>query len=64
MGVYRKDKMIKHKDSIFQVIIRDDNKKGFLKVIVDGDDTKYEIPSAIEFLKLSSFVNTSNKIKF
>ena len=37
---------------------------GFLKVTTDGDNTKYEMPSAIEFLKLSSFVNVENRIKF
>lgn len=64
MGIYKKDKKIKHKNNIFQIIIRDDNKMGFLKVTTDGDNTKYEMPSAIEFLKLSSFVNVENRIKF
>ena len=64
MSVYKKDKRIKHKNNIFQVIIRDDNKKGFLKIVQDGNDTKYEYPTAIEFLQLSSFINVNNRIKF
>ena len=64
MGIYKKDRIIKHKGSIFQVIVREDNKKGFLKIVDNGDTKKYEYPSAIEFLKLNSFVNVNNRIKF
>lgn len=62
--VYRKTLKIKYNDNLFQVIVREDNKKGFLKVIKDGSIEKYEYPSAQEFLHLSSFVNTRNRIKF
>lgn len=64
MHIYRKDKRIKHKNDTFQIIVREDNKKGFLKIVDDGKEIKYEYPTAIEFLKLSSFINTDNRIKF
>ena len=64
MHIYKKDKLIKHKNNTFQIIVREDNKKGFLKVVDNGKETKYEYPTAIEFLQLSSFVNVYNRIKF
>lgn len=64
MKIYKKDLIIKHKDNLFQVIVRNDNKKGFLKIVQDEEGVKYEYPSAVEFLKLSSFVNVENRIKF
>ena len=64
MHIYKKGIKIKHKKDVFQIIVGEDNKKGFLKVVDDGKEIKYEYPTAIEFLKLSSFMNTENRIKF
>lgn len=64
MKVYKKDIVIEFNNSLFQVIIRKDNKKGFLKIIDDGTKISYKYPTAIEFLKLSSIVNVDNRIKF
>lgn len=62
--IYKKTLKIKYNDNLFQVIVREDNKKGFLKIIDDGNETKYVYPTAQEFLHLSSFMNTANRIKF
>lgn len=64
MKTYKKDYVIEYNNMLFQVIIRDDNKMGFLKIINDGKKIRYEYPTAIEFLKLSSIVNIENRIKF
>ena len=55
---------IKYNNQIFQIVLREDNKMGFFKIVVDGIETKYEYPTAQEFLHLSSVVNIQNKIKF
>lgn len=59
---FKKARKIKYNNNLFQIIIRDDNKIGFLK-IVDGKD-KFAYPTAQEFLHLSSVLNTTNSIKF
>ncbi|HPZ23743.1 MAG TPA: hypothetical protein PLB45_03085 [Bacilli bacterium] len=62
--VYKKTYKIEYNKSLFQVVVREDKGVGFFKIIVDGNETKYEYPSAFEFLHLSSLVNTNNRIKF
>lgn len=62
--VYKKSSMIKYNNKMFQIIIREDNSKGFLKVLENGNEKKFEYPTAHEFLHLSSFVNINNRIKF
>ena len=64
MKDYKKGIIVRYNNQLFQTFIREDNKYGFLKIVVDGDSVKYEPPSAIEFLKLSSLMNKDNKIKF
>ena len=64
MENYKKGIIVKYNDNLYQTIIREDNKYGFLKIVVDGDSVKYETPTAMEFLKLSSLMNKDNKIKF
>ena len=64
MDNYKKGIIVKYNDNLYQTIIREDNKYGFLKIVIDGDKVKYETPSAVEFLKLSSLFNKDNKIKF
>lgn len=62
--VYKKSLRIKYNNNFFQMIVREDNQKGFLKIVnVDGVE-KYEYPTAQEFLHLSSFINPNNRIKF
>lgn len=61
---YKKARKIKYNNNIFQILIRDDNKIGFVKIIYDGEETKYAYPSAQEFLHLSSMLNVNNNIKF
>ena len=63
--IYRKTYKISFNNSIFQVLVRNDKKVGFLKIAYKEDgNQKYELPSAFEFLHLSSVVNTNNRIKF
>lgn len=51
---YRKTVKVSYNNNIFQVFLRKDNKIGFYKILkVDGKE-KYEIPTAKEFLHLSS----------
>lgn len=64
VGVYKKREKIKYKNQLFQIIERKDKKLGFLKIVVDGEKTEYEYPTAYEFLHLSSFMNKKNRIKF
>ena len=64
VGVYKKREKIKYKNQLFQIIERKDKKLGFLKIVVDGEKTEYEYPTAYEFLQLSSFMNKKNRIKF
>ena len=63
--IYRKTYKISFNNSIFQVLVRNDKKVGFLKLTYSEDgNQKYVLPSAFEFLHLSSVVNNNNKIKF
>ncbi len=61
---YKKGVKIKYNNQLFQVLIRDDNSYGFLKITKKDDKEEYEIPSAKEFLHLSSFMLPNNRIKF
>lgn len=62
--IYKKATKIKYNNSLFQIIVRDDNQYGFLKIVEDGKEVKYEYPSAQEFLHLTSCLNPTNKIQF
>ena len=63
--IYRKTYKISYKNSLFQVIVRNDKSVGFLKIDYDKNgEEKYSLPSAQEFLHLSSVVNVNNRIKF
>lgn len=62
--IYRKTYKISFNNSIFQVLVRNDKKVGFLKLNKSNSDEEYSLPSAFEFLHLASVVNTNNKIKF
>jgi hypothetical protein len=63
--IYRKTYKISYNNSLFQVLVRNDKSVGFLKVNVDSNGIeKYSLPSAQEFLHLSSVVNVNNAIKF
>ena len=64
MKDYKKGIIVRYNNQLFQTFIREDNKYGFLKIVVDGESVRYETPTAIEFLKLSSLLNKDNKIKF
>jgi len=60
-NTYKLARKIEYNHSLFQIVIRNDNKIGFFKINRDGS---YIYPSAQEFLHLSSILNTNNKIKF
>ena len=64
-NIYLKTYKINYKNSLFQVVLRNDKSVGFLKISYDenGKET-YELPTAMEFLHLSSVVNVNNRIKF
>ena len=63
--IYRKTYKISFNNSIFQVLVRNDKKVGFLKLTYnEKGNEKLVLPSAMEFLHLSSVVNTNNRIKF
>lgn len=63
--VYLKTYKISYNNSLFQVLVRNDKRVGFLKVNYDKNgEEKYSMPSAQEFLHLSSVVNVNNRIKF
>lgn len=63
--IYLKTYKISYKNSLFQVIVRNDKSVGFLKIDYDKNgEEKYSLPSAQEFLHLSSVVNVNNRIKF
>ena len=56
--VYKRGSRIKYNNQMFQIVIRDDNSYGFLKIVVDKDKEKYEYPNAIEFINLSKLVKS------
>lgn len=60
---YQKSSKIKYNNKLFRIFIRDDKKLAFLRIIEFGKAEKYEMPSAQEFLHLSSCF-TANRIKF
>ena len=63
--IYLKTYKISYNNSLFQVIVRNDKSVGFLKIDYDKNgEEKYSLPSAQEFLHLSSVVNVNNRIKF
>lgn len=61
---YQLSKKIKYNNNLFQIVVREDEKIGFLKIIDNGNVIKYQYPSAQEFLHLNSVVNINNGIKF
>lgn len=63
-STYTKSLKLKYNKNIFRVIIRDDKKLGFLKIVNTGSKEEYAYPSACEFLHLSSFMNPKNQFKF
>ena len=64
-SIYRRTYKISYNNSIFQVLVRDDKGIGFLKINYDEDGNEaYSLPSALEFLHLSSVVHPNNRIKF
>ena len=63
--IYRKTYKISYNNSLFQVLVRNDKSVGFLKINVDKNGIEnYSLPSAQEFLHVSSVVNVNNGIKF
>lgn len=62
--IYKKARKIKYNNNLFQIVIRDDKKIGFFKIVNIADEEKLVLPSAKEFLHLSSVLNVSNGIKF
>ena len=48
--IYKKTIKLRYNNQIFQVLVRDDHKFAFLK-IVDKDGQKYSYPTAHEFVK-------------
>lgn len=63
-STYTKSLKLKYNKNIFRVIIRDDKKIGFLKIVNTGSKEEYTYPNACEFLHLSSFMNLQNQFKF
>ena len=64
-SIYRRTYKISYNNSIFQVLVRDDKGIGFLKINYDADgNEEYSLPTAHEFLHLSSVVRPNNRIKF
>lgn len=61
---YKKVRKIKYNNHLFQIVVRDDYKIGFYKIIYNGQKEKLILPTAKEFLHLSSMVQVMNKIKF
>ncbi len=62
--IYKKARIIKYNNNLFQIVIRDDYKIGFFKIIKKGEYEEYTFPTAKEFLHLSSVLNVTNSIKF
>ena len=64
MKLYRKSFKINYNNNIFQVLFRNDNKVAILKVNYDeaGNQT-YSMPTAMEYLSLTAFVNLKEKYK-
>lgn len=63
-NIYKKARKIKYNNNLFQIVIRSDNKIGFFKIVNIDDKEKLTLPTAKEFLHLSSVLNVSNSIKF
>ncbi len=63
-NIYRKTYKISYNNSLFQVLVRNDKSVGFLKINYKDGVENYSLPSAQEFLHLSSVVNVNNRIKF
>ncbi|MCX4249285.1 MAG: hypothetical protein OSJ65_05940 [Bacilli bacterium] len=63
-NIYKKARKIKYNNSIFQIIIRDDYKIGFFKIVNIDEKEILTLPTAKEFLHLSSVLNVKNGIKF
>lgn len=62
--VYKKVLKIKYNNKLFQVLMRDDEKYGFLRIINQDNKDKYVYPTAQEFLHLNSVMNPQNRIHF
>ncbi len=61
--VYTRGSRIIYKNQMYQVVIRDDNELGFLKIVVDNNKEQYKYPSAIEFLGLSKLIKEKGIVK-
>ena len=60
--LYKRGSRIKYNNQMYQLVIREDNSFGFLKIVLDKDKEKYEYPSAIEFLNLSKLLKIKGVI--
>lgn len=59
--IFRRAYKVNYNNTLYQVLVRNDNKIGFLKISYDEDGNQvFNIPSAIEFLNLSNLVNKYN----
>lgn len=58
---YKTIQKIKYNDKVFLVLLREDKKYAFLKIV---EKDKYVYPTAQEFLHLSSVMQINNQIKF
>ena len=63
---YKKARKISYNKNFYRIIIREDNKIGFMKIVGYKDNNKeeYTFPTAQEFFHLSSVLNVNNSIKF
>lgn len=61
---YQKIDKIEFNNQVFQILLREDQKLGFLKIVNYGSKQEFVYPTAQEFLQLSSLLNVGNRIKF
>ena len=58
--IFRRTYKVNYNNSLYQVLLRNDNKIGFLKISYDEEGNQvFNMPSAIEFLNLSYLINKS-----
>ena len=62
--IYKKARKIKYNNHLFQIVIRDDLKIGFFKIIIYENKEEFVYPTVQEFLHLNSIINVKNGIKF
>ncbi|MBR6072794.1 MAG: hypothetical protein IKP76_00535 [Bacilli bacterium] len=57
MYLFRRTYKVNYNNNIFQVLLRNDNKVGFLKITYDEDGNQvFTMPSAFEFINLSRMI--------